>query len=273
MINMKISIIIPTYSPGDYLFACLDSICNQTMNHNLYEIILILNGKKEPYWEKIKNYFNNKDNNFILHYTEKSGVSNARNLGLDIANGEYITFIDDDDIISSCYLEGLLAVSSPTCIGCANCYKFFNNIDTCFSFEWTKTFFKLQNQKFSLWKFRQYLSPPWMKLISRNIIGENRFNTSLCISEDALFCAAISLNISNMKCASENVIYYIREREGSATRKKLKISYIISLTFKKIFLFWKIYFSAPQKYNFLFFISRTLASIKHLKDLLKYAKW
>jgi len=270
---MKVSIIIPTYSPGDYLFACLDSVCNQTLNTELYEVIIILNGDKDPYWKIIENYILNKQISIALYYTDKLGVSNARNVGLDFAKGEYVTFIDDDDIVSPSYLEGLLAVSSSTCVGCANSYKFFDDIKNCFSFEWTNTFLKLQDKEFSFWRFRQYLSPPWMKLIHKDIIDNNRFDTSMRISEDSLFCATISCNIKIMKCANADVIYYIRERDGSATRKRMKISYVIKLTIRKIYLFWKIYFSHPGKYNLPFFVSRTLASIKHLKDLLKYAKW
>lgn len=270
---MQISVIIPTYSPGEYLFACVEAILKQTLDKDLYEVVIVLNGIRDPYMDIINNYIQGKSCTIKLYYTEKKGVSNARNIGINVAKGEYITFVDDDDIVSPTYLEGLLAVSSATCVGCANCYKFTESVEDKYAFEWTESFFRLQNEQFSLWKFRQYLSPPWMKLIHRSIIGDTRFNTSMQISEDALFCAEISSNIKDMQCATESVIYYIREREGSATRKKMKVSYIFRLTLKKIYLFWKIYLSAPSSYNFPFFFSRTLASMKHLKDLLKYSEW
>ena len=106
---MKISVIIPTYKPQAYLWECLGSLCRQTFDKNAFEIILILNGCKEPYYAQIKEYIsvNMSGCNVILLQTDTGGVSNARNIGLDIAKGEYITFIDDDDYVSSKYLECL----------------------------------------------------------------------------------------------------------------------------------------------------------------------
>ena len=53
---IKISVIIPSYKPQDYLWQCLDSICNQTFPKQDYEVILVLNGCNEPYNSQIKQY-------------------------------------------------------------------------------------------------------------------------------------------------------------------------------------------------------------------------
>ena len=53
---MKISVIIPSYSPEEYLFDCLEAIRNQTLNQNEFETLVVLNGCKEPYFEQIQKY-------------------------------------------------------------------------------------------------------------------------------------------------------------------------------------------------------------------------
>ena len=93
------------------------------MAHHQFEVLLILNGEKEPYYSKIKKYFTENHDitgNFHLLYSEFGNVSNARNIGIDNAKGEYITFIDDDDYVSESYLEELLTISTKTTIGFAH---------------------------------------------------------------------------------------------------------------------------------------------------------
>ena len=111
---MKISVIIPTYKPQSYLWECLDSLVQQTLSKECFEVILVLNGCTEPYKSAIEEYIAEKmqgmNVNFI--HTEMGGVSNARNVALDAAVGEYITFLDDDDYISDCMLSELYEVAN-----------------------------------------------------------------------------------------------------------------------------------------------------------------
>ena len=86
---MKISVIIPTYKPKNYLWECLDSISNQTLQKQDYEVIIILNGSLDPWMNLIAAYIedNMKEVNVRFIHTEKSGVSNARNMALDLPSG------------------------------------------------------------------------------------------------------------------------------------------------------------------------------------------
>ncbi len=112
---IQISIILPSYNPQNYIYDCIRSICNQTLDASSFELIIILNGDKEPYFTDINRYILTirEGRGIKVCYTELPGVSNARNIGLDMACGEYFCFVDDDDILSSNYLEELLLVSSP----------------------------------------------------------------------------------------------------------------------------------------------------------------
>ena len=99
---MRISVIIPSYRPEEYLYECLEAIINQTLNQNEFETLVVLNGCKEPYFEQIQKYINVHSSNIRLIQTDVPGVSNARNIGIEAAKGEYLTFVDD--IVSPVYL-------------------------------------------------------------------------------------------------------------------------------------------------------------------------
>ena len=63
--------IVPTYKPEKYIWECLESIKNQTLDKRLFEVLIILNGKKGPYFNNISEYIlKNKLSNFILIYTK-----------------------------------------------------------------------------------------------------------------------------------------------------------------------------------------------------------
>ena len=75
-----ISVIIPTYKPGAYLWKCLDSLESQTMDKQQYEVIIILNGCRDPYYENIIHHIGKYSMNIHVAQTDVAGVSNARNL-------------------------------------------------------------------------------------------------------------------------------------------------------------------------------------------------
>jgi len=102
---MKISIIMPVYNSEKYLEKCLDSIANQTINIKDIELIIINDGSIDNSELVIKKYLNKLNINYIKQ--ENHGQSYARNKGLELAKGEYITFIDSDDYIDKTMLEKL----------------------------------------------------------------------------------------------------------------------------------------------------------------------
>ena len=99
MVSVKaalLSVIIPVYNVEPYLEQCLDSVVNQTYKN--LEIICINDGSTDNSL-KILEKFQQKDNRIKIINQENKGVSAARNAGLDIATGEYITFVDSDDYL------------------------------------------------------------------------------------------------------------------------------------------------------------------------------
>ena len=104
ILEPKISVIIPIYNVEKYLRKCLDSIINQSFTD--IEIICINDGSTDNCLQILKEYAN-KDNRIIIISQENQGPGPARNRGLEIAKGEYISFIDPDDWVSLNFYESL----------------------------------------------------------------------------------------------------------------------------------------------------------------------
>ena len=118
---MDISVILPTYKPEDYLITCLDSLRQQIGDSVRFEVIIVLNGPFEGYQNMIENYIEKFHfSNATLLLAEKSGVSMARNLGIDHAKGAYVFFMDDDDVITKGCLNTLFTYAAPDRLTCCN---------------------------------------------------------------------------------------------------------------------------------------------------------
>ncbi len=104
MNNDLISVIVPIYNVEKYLTECIESIINQTYKN--IEILLINDGSTDNSG-RICDEYSKKDERIKVIYKENGGLSEARNYGIDIANGEYIAFVDSDDYISDMFIENL----------------------------------------------------------------------------------------------------------------------------------------------------------------------
>lgn len=101
----KISVIVPVYNVEIYLHRCVDSIINQTYKN--LEIILVNDGSRDGSGEICDDYIS-RDSRIKVIHKKNEGSSCARNAGLDIATGDYISFVDSDDYINPSMLELML---------------------------------------------------------------------------------------------------------------------------------------------------------------------
>ena len=99
---MLITIIIPIYNRAKTLPECLDSIINQ--EHSEFECLLIDDGSHDDSL-KVCNDYADKDSRFRVFHKTNGGVGSARNLGLENATGEWVAFVDSDDIITPNHLS------------------------------------------------------------------------------------------------------------------------------------------------------------------------
>lgn len=100
--NPKISVIIPVYNVEKYLNRCLDSVIKQSYQN--LEIILVDDGSTDNS-SKICDEYAQKDKRIVVLHKENGGLSDARNKGLDICTGNYISFIDSDDWLENGFYE------------------------------------------------------------------------------------------------------------------------------------------------------------------------
>lgn len=262
----NVAILIPTYKPKYYLERCLDSIQNQSVSKEFFKVYLVLNGSDLKYENYIKKILRNYQFEHQLFCLSEAGVSNARNFLIENSSEDFIIFLDDDDLISSNYLEELYLVTDLDFMGISNIVNFEDDLNSLKSNYIGVSFLKLDNIETSKLRSRRHYSSPVAKMLHRGMIGDVRFNTSLSIGEDSLFMAEISGKIKGVKKTNDDVFYYVCEREGSVTRttvnKPKEIKRLAHLTY----LYSKMLFSNNFDRQFIF--SRLLATIKHSKKLL-----
>jgi len=263
--EFEVSVIIPTYRPGDYIFECIDSVCRQTLDEKKYEVIIVVNGCNEPFVSNIKGFLSEGRylNSIVVIQTDISGVSNARNLGIESSKGGFVTFVDDDDIVSRNYLEELLRVSGKDCVGCSNSYSFCDDVNVHTDNFLTEAYKSCKGKQFNFYRYRKFLSPPVGKLIHKSIINKERFPVNLSRSEDSVFCLKIANRINDMNLTSESCIYYIRQRQGSVTRRGRSLMQEIIVLLKIEFAYFVVWLRHPFSYNLKFVGSRFVAAFNN----------
>lgn len=116
--NPLISVIVPIYNVEKYLARCIDSIVNQTYKN--LEIILVDDGSPDRCPQMCDDY-DEKDSRIKVVHKKNGGLSDARNAGIAVAKGEYISFIDSDDYVSDDFFECLLDVMNKENSDIAEC--------------------------------------------------------------------------------------------------------------------------------------------------------
>lgn len=118
----KISVIIPVYNVEDYVCECIESILNQTYKN--LEIIIVIDGSTDNSEKLCRNY---DDERIQIVNKKNGGLSSARNAGIEVATGAFLSFIDSDDYIDSKMIENLYhdMVTFEADVACCN-YDFCN---------------------------------------------------------------------------------------------------------------------------------------------------
>lgn len=128
-----ISIVIPAYNVERYIGKCISSLINQTFTD--YEIIAVNDGSTDSTLEILR-HFESQYPCITVIDQKNSGISQARNAGLDLARGEYICFIDSDDFVAPTYLEELYNACKETGAEISCCYYYFRFVENDFLFEY-----------------------------------------------------------------------------------------------------------------------------------------
>ncbi len=199
---MLISIIVPVYNSEKYLERCLKSIIKQTYKE--LEIILIDDGSTDMSNQICKDYMK-LDNRIKLITTKNMGVSNARNLGLDVAKGEYISFIDSDDKVDERFIEKMyyFCEKYKTELACVNMnYYFGNNVTKPLKIK-GGIIDKNEYYKQLICNIKGFVCN---KLYHKSLINNIRFDTNISVCEDLLFNIKIAKYI-NKVCVINEFLY------------------------------------------------------------------
>ncbi len=263
---MLLSVIIPTYQPGEYLFHLLDKLCQQTLDASLFEVIMVLNGEPEPFRQQIARYVvEHPSHSLRLVVNDKRGVSKARNRGLDEARGEWICFIDDDDWPSPDYLEQLARQAADGTMVCANVVAIDAATGRQQPYFLTDAYRHSYGQPDgSLYTHRHFLSTAWGKLIPRAAIGSSRFNSHFSLGEDSLFMFVISRHIHRMAFTPATVVYHVRLRPGSLSRSRYPWTHRVSVLLRLTVAYLWAWGCAPWAYSFPLLLSRVAATLRKL---------
>ena len=274
--NVKLSVIIPTYRPKDYIWECLGSIARQTLSPDMFEVIIVLNGCNEPYRSQIQAFIDEKMPHLNVQFlqTDQGGVSNARNIALDNAHGEYITFIDDDDYLSPACLEEMCSLATGDNIVCCYPYAFNDGQPEVQLMDYGITrayeYCVAHGCDTVLSKARKFFSGPCMKLIPMSFIQDRRFDPRFKNGEDSLFMFLISDKFGKLTFTSRQAVYYRRYREGSAVTSKRSMWDLICNICLQSFEYSHIFWSYPFSYNAFFYLSRQLACIHTILHNIKH---
>lgn len=189
-----ISIIIPIYNQEKYLRKCLDSILNQTYKN--FEAILIDDGSTDSSPELCDKFAKEDDRIKVIHKVN-AGVSETRNLGISIAKGEYICFIDSDDYIESTYLQDMYNVMEQE-KNCDIVFCKYNIVDSEGNVqpqkeENLKEFVNMCDITYFYESKKLIPGFIWRSLYSKNIIGDLRFEKNIPYLEDVYFLTQLLL--------------------------------------------------------------------------------
>lgn len=203
-----VSIIVPVYNVENYVDACVESILTQTYSN--LEIILIDDGSTDGSGKRCDQWAE-KDNRIRVLHQKNGGLSAARNAGLDICTGEWIVFIDSDDVLPENAIKTLsdLVITQKAEIGQGVSTVMGNKAQAAENF--TKVFSGIEFLKSDF-----YSTSACGKIYHKKVWENRRFQEGI-IHEDydimyQIIYEALCVNYSNQ------VVYWVRERTNSITR-------------------------------------------------------
>lgn len=217
----KYSVIVPVYNAETTLARCVDSLLSQDYAHA--QIILVNDGSIDRSGELCRAYAKEYDR-VIFAEKENGGVSSARNAGLDLAEGEYITFVDSDDFVCPGYFAELDKILTDHPVDFVLSSYAITDGDTVkthsrqpYASQNKKDCFKILGEAI----YKKEINSPWGKAYRADIIQEKeiRFPEGLSIGEDRIFNIAYALSCESLYM-SEKVLYTVSvENENSLSRK------------------------------------------------------
>lgn len=253
----KISIIVPVYNSEKWLKRCLESIINQTYKN--IEIIIINDGSTDNSEEICKEY-SIKDQRIRIFNKKNTGVSNTRNYGIHISNGEYIQFVDSDDWLENDTCEKLLEYMKENNADLSVCgFNIYSNNTIIRKPVLPYRILNIREKQDDLIFLDKILNSPCNKLYKRRLITD-LFNEGLSLGEDLIFNLNYIGNSSKTVTIEKCLYNVCLDNNNSLNRVKNtnRIFNLINLNEME----WKIYKSFYEdKFNEDIIFRRVIANI------------
>lgn len=223
-VEQLVSVIVPVYNVEEYLDECIESIVLQT--YKTLEIILVDDGSTDQSGKKCDEW-REKDERITVIHQKNMGLSAARNSGIDKCRGEWITFIDSDDVVSLDYVACLYGLALKYEVLLAQC----NRRDLQENKEQKDIFEKKINScEFLLSSY--YQTTAWGKIYKRELFEKERYPVGM-IHEDMAVTYKLVYHVQNIAFTNK-ILYYVRQRTGSITHKgKFYRERLVVLQFNK----------------------------------------
>lgn len=226
-----ISIIVPVYKVEKYLRRCIQSIICQTYSN--IEIILVDDGSPDRCGEICDEYAE-MDNRIKVIHKDNGGQATARNAGLDIAKGEYISFVDSDDYISENMIQTLYNRIVKDSSDMAVCgYTYVDENDSTHKYEKRNSSVPICDEIIDSKRFFEYLTRkkyscyvvPWNKLYRRELFDNLRYK-SVRIYEDEYIIHHIVGRCNVISCINTPLYMYV-QRSGSTMCREYSIQNLV----------------------------------------------
>ena len=218
-----LSLIIPAYNAEPYINELLDCLASQITDE--VEVLVVDDGSDKLF--KTKYQWVN------VTRQENKGVSHARNVGIESSTGEYLAFIDADDLVSDKYIETILKI-----IKTEKSDYIYLSWKTITDNPYVEVRIKSVDDKFP-----SYNTCVWNRVYKRTLIGDLRFNTNKSVGEDAEFI--LSIDEHGKKSFISDFMYFYREATPNSLSKQFNkgklstrrvIYYLPIVTKKMMFL-------------------------------------
>ena len=214
----KISVIVPVYNSEEFIERCIKSIINQTLKD--IEIILINDGSTDKSQEIIERYKNEYPNIIKAKKIKNSGAANARNVGLTLAEGEYIGFLDSDDYIDEKMYEKMYNKACKESADIVVSAYFVENKKNIRAYQLghMEQYGKSIKENPDIFVYGvPYL---WNKIFRRKIIEEKiKFSNNIKIFEDLEIVYKAYIKANKISKVDEPLYYYVKENPESLTAK------------------------------------------------------
>ena len=230
MNDIKVSIIIPVFNTEKYLKQCFDSVINQTFKD--VEIIVVNDGSTDNSVNIIKEYQQKDPRIVFVDFQEHKGVSDAKNEGIEIAKGKYITFIDSDDWVSKDYIKVLHDNITKYNYDIVATNMFFFTKNKCIKNQMPyfcyKDDFSKDTNKAKLLNLN-FIWNMVAKIYKKDFIIKNNIACVGKIMDDNYFVYNAVVCADNIKFVDETHYFYRTFREGSLTLNKNRLYYLPEL--------------------------------------------